>query len=112
MSRTAISLLRRTTVANAPCATSIRSASSTTVAPADRGNPSSNAISPKNSPAPSIASVISLSPILLDMFTLPERITYMVCPRSPSRNSTVPEGCLRTRCSTLDRVSLMRLRPR
>ena len=51
-----------------------------------RGPPSSNAISPKNSPGPSV--LLGLSPIVT--FASPSTITNRPTPGSPSRAMTVP----------------------
>src|SRR5262245_58627750 len=69
-----------------------RRAGSSTVAVAFRGRLEMSAISPKNSPGPSVARVFTVSRTVLVMTTLPAWRTNISFPVSPSWKSTVPLG--------------------
>src|SRR5437016_3732735 len=88
--RTAISTLPRIIASNVFGSITRSLASSATTAPAERGLLFRMLISPKNSPAPKVARIFSVSRTVLVMFTLPAWTTYISLPGSPSRNRTCP----------------------
>src|SRR5439155_14780199 len=87
-------LIRRTAISTLPriIASKVRGSMtrslpcSAITAPAERGLLFRIAISPKNSPAPRVARIFSVSRTFLVMFTLPDWTTNISRPGSPSRN--------------------------